>query len=221
MSHSLHRSGPPQSFQDDWVVLAISAKGVNKDGSGPRLRRFLEIALRHDPVNWGDIRQGSCFSAAAEDLLARVGEESVVHAVFVDGKNMAEFLDELRRADLGISVVVSGLFEGVLRAVECACLEPHSISASLGVRGRIDRLPSPEILEVTTMCGHGLVSPNLVRDVVSRIRQGSVTSEEAGRRLARPCVCGIFNPVRAARCLEKLAGRVQDADEGPRGAFRR
>jgi len=221
MSHSLHRAGLSQTLQDDWVILSIGAKGVNKDGSGPRLGRFLEIALRHRPVNWGDIRQGSCFSAAAEDLLAGVRDESVVHAVFSDKKSAAEFLDELRKADLGISVVVSGLFEGLLRAAECACLEPHTISASLGVHGRVDRLPPPEILDVTTMCGHGLVSPNLVRDVVRRIRLGGLTAEEAGRRLARPCVCGIFNPVRAARRLEMLAGRNQDADEGPRGAFSR
>jgi len=221
MSHSLHRTGLSQMLKDDWVILSISAKGVNKAGSAPLFRRFLEIALRHGPVNWGDVRQGSCFSSAAEDLLARVGDESVVHAVFSDEKSAAEFLDELRTADLGISVVVSGLFEGVLRAAKCACLEPHTISASLGVHGRVNRLPPPEILDVTTMCGHGLVSPNLVRDAVSRIRQGSFSAEEAGRRLARPCVCGIFNPVRAARCLGKLADRNPEGDTDPNRAVGR
>lgn len=221
MSHSLHRSGPPQTLQDDWVVLAMSAKGVNKDGSASRLRRFLEIALRHDPVNWGDICQGSYGSGAGEELLAGVRDESVVHAVFVSENKAASFLDELRREDLGVSVVVSGLFDAVRRAAGRAGLEPHTIAVSLGVLGRVERLPPPEVLDLTTMCGHGLVSPNLIRDVVHRIRQGVLTAEDAGRRLARPCICGIFNQARAARCLKKMAGRNQDADEGPRGAFSR
>lgn len=205
MSHSLHRAGSAAQLHDDWIVLAMSAKGVNKDGSGPKLRRFLEIALRHGPVNWGDIRQGSRFSLRPDDLLAGVRDESIVHAVFVDENTLSAFLGDLRRADLGVSVIVSGLLDGVEQAAERAGLQPHTAARSLGVWGRTERLPAPEILEVTTMCGHGLVAENLVRAVGERVREGSLAPEEAGEILARPCVCGIFNPSRAAKCLRRTA----------------
>jgi len=38
------------------------------------------------------------------------------------------------------------------------------------------------------------------------IDEGRITSGEAGRRLAEPCVCGIFNPARAEELLENMAG---------------
>jgi len=211
MSHSLHRLGPPHTLRDDWIVLAMSAKDVNKEGSGPKLRRFLEIALRHGPVNWGDIRQGSRFSRAAEDLLTGVRDESIVHAVFTSEDTLAACLDELRRADLGLSVVVSGLLDDVRQAVERAGLEPHTIAWSLGAWGRTERLPPAEVLNVTTMCGHGLVSADLVRAVAERLREGTLTAEEAGELLSRPCVCGIFNPARAARCLGRMDSDTPDA----------
>ena len=213
MSHSLHRSGPASRLHDDWIVLAMSAKDVNKDGSGAKLRRFLEIALRHGPVNWGDIRQGSRFSRRTEDLLDGIRDESVVHAVFTDENAVSSFLDELRRADLGVSVIVSGLIDNIEQAADRAGLEPHTTARSLGVWGRTERLPSPEILEVTTMCGHGLVAANLVRTVMERVREGSLAPEEGAEILARPCVCGIFNPSRAAKCLSRTAAAGRSGPE--------
>ncbi|MBM3297732.1 MAG: hypothetical protein FJY83_09055 [Candidatus Aminicenantes bacterium] len=210
MSHSLHRFGRPPDLRDDWIILAMSSRDVNKKGSAPLLRRFLEIALRHDPLNWGDIRQGSRYSPATADLLAGVSDESIVHAVYASREATTSCLQDLRREDLGLSVVVSGLMDDVRRAAAGAGLKPHTAAWSLGVWGKTDRLPPAEVLEVTTMCGHGLVSPNSVRAVAALLREGRLTAEEAAARLSRPCVCGIFNPVRAARCLRRLA---RGADE--------
>ena len=63
------------------------------------------------------------------------------------------------------------------------------------------------------MCGHGMVSFNLVREGIEDARRGWITAEKAAERWAEPCVCGIFNPVRATRLLrwvasgEDLAGK--------------
>jgi hypothetical protein len=54
------------------------------------------------------------------------------------------------------------------------------------------------------MCGHGLVSARLVESLAAAVRAGRCSAEKAALQLARPCVCGAFNPVRAARLLKKL-----------------
>jgi hypothetical protein len=81
----------------------------------------------------------------------------------------------------------------------------HSVEVSGGVFGRRDLLPSSEILEVTTMCGHGMVPKSLVRHLLGRIEQGDITLQQAAHKLARPCQCGIFNPQRAQILLRRLS----------------
>ncbi len=216
MSHSLHRHGDVRSLGDDWVVLAMSAKGINKDGSAVRLRRFLEIAAGFGPVNWGDMRQGSMCSFDRKDILAGLKDDSIVHAVFSDEKKLTLFLDRLNKEDLGLSVVASGLFDGLRKAAEIVGLRPHTAAMSLGIWGNKEKLPPDEVLEVTTMCGHGLVSPALVEKLAGCVRQGRMASEEAARILARPCVCGIFNPKRAARLLEEMSSSPGTGDRRDR-----
>jgi len=38
MTNTLHRFGPAESFQDDYVVFAMASKGRNDKGSLPRLK---------------------------------------------------------------------------------------------------------------------------------------------------------------------------------------
>jgi len=124
--------------------------------------------------------------------------------VFTHQEDMPRFLQDLKEADLEISVVASGLFETIFQCCRKAGLAPHTVSYSAGVWGRIEKLPSQEILEITTMCGHCLVSTNLVRKLIDDIRNGKESGESAAEELARQCVCGIFNPKRAAKILHSL-----------------
>jgi hypothetical protein len=55
------------------------------------------------------------------------------------------------------------------------------------------------------MCGHGMVSVNLIQKAIARIRAGKWTAEKAAENLFKPCMCGIFNPHRAAKILAQLA----------------
>ena len=55
------------------------------------------------------------------------------------------------------------------------------------------------------MCGHGMVSVNLIKKAVEKVKNGKLTSEKAAENLFKPCMCGIFNPHRAAKLLERLA----------------
>ena len=54
------------------------------------------------------------------------------------------------------------------------------------------------------MCGHGLVSFNLVQFLVKEIRRGEKTLKEAAETLARPCVCGVVNPKRTVELLRAM-----------------
>jgi hypothetical protein len=59
-------------------------------------------------------------------------------------------------------------------------------------------------MEITTQCGHALISPHLVAAVVKKIRKGKMTVEEAARMLIKPCACGIGNTTRIERLLGEM-----------------
>ena len=57
------------------------------------------------------------------------------------------------------------------------------------------------------MCGHAMISANLVKSMVQEIKAGTKTPEEAAKVLAPQCACGIFNPARAAKLLAAMAAK--------------
>jgi len=50
MTNTLHRFGPSPSFADDYIVFAMCARGKNDVDALPKLRQFLEMAVRFKPV---------------------------------------------------------------------------------------------------------------------------------------------------------------------------
>ena len=205
MTHSLHRRGTAESLSEDYVMLCLPAIGVNDEGHDPKLQEFLRIALRHDPVNIGAISMGNMFSHKPEDVVNAA--HGIVHAVFDNKETVTEVLKELEEADLGMSVVVSGIFKNVDECIEKAGLKHHTANFSLGIWGRTEKLPSNDILEVTTMCGHAMVSANLVKAMVAEIKAGTKTPEAAAKVLMPQCACGVFNPARAAKLLVAMANK--------------
>ena len=55
------------------------------------------------------------------------------------------------------------------------------------------------------MCGHGLVSANLIQFMADAVRDNEKTAQEAAEEMARLCLCGIFNTERAALILTEPA----------------
>jgi hypothetical protein len=55
------------------------------------------------------------------------------------------------------------------------------------------------------MCGHAMISANLVEDIVKRIKAGVITAKEGSVEIGKVCCCGIYNPDRAEKILRKLA----------------
>lgn len=212
MTHTLHRLGSSDNLEQDYVVFAMSAKGINEEGSHVAMRRFLDLALEFEPLNAGDMKTGNVFTYSPEEILDNINDQSIVHAVYADEQKVAKLLERLQEEDLGISVVVTGLFERVRECAHEAGLRQHTAEGSLGIWGDMEKLPDTEVLEVTTMCGHGMVSSALVKKMANKVRRGQMSAEEAARELAKPCACGVFNPRRAANLLKAIAGGEEEVE---------
>lgn len=204
MTHTLHRRGTAESLSDDYVLLCMPEPGINDSGSAPKLREFLRIAMHHNPKNIGEMAFGNMYSHKSEEVIANA--QKIVHAVYDNSAAVVQVLKELKEADLGLSVVVSGILDSVNDCCQKAGLKRHTVEFSLGIWGKTEKLPSDDILEVTTMCGHGLVPTNLVKSLVEDIKNGRKKPEDAAKELVVHCCCGIFNPTRATKLLAAMAG---------------
>jgi len=189
MTHTLHRRGTAESLSDDYVLLCMPEPGINDSGSPPKLREFLRIAMRHNPKNIGEMAFGNMYSHKSEEVIANA--QKIVHAVYDNSAAVVQVLKELKEAN---------------DCCQKAGLKRHTVEFSLGIWGKTEKLPSNDILEVTTMCGHGLVPTNLVESLVEDIKNGRKKPEDAAKELAVHCCCGIFNPTRATKLLAAMAG---------------
>jgi len=205
MTNTLHRQGSAESLGNDYVIFAHTAKGITREGSAPKLREFMRICLKYRPVNMGDSKQGNIHQddIEIEKLIAHQGDGAGAAAVFTDLDTLQKVIDELVAANLGISINVSGLLEEVQTCCRRAGIERHSVEHSLGFWGSKDRLPEREILEFNSMCGHGMVSFNLIRKMIEHVKLRRLTPRKAAKIMAKCCECGVFNPVRAEILLEK------------------
>ena len=208
MTHTLHRTGSPESLSRDYVLLFMPSKDINHVGSGPKLRRMLEICLENGAIRIGDCRLGNqYYQGGVDKLLAHVEDRAVVHGVFNAPDKVVAALKQLKAEDLGLSVVVSGLFDQVRECCGKSGLTPHTVNNTLGRWGQTDRLPPQDVLELNTMCGHGMVTVKLIEDTAAKVKSGEMTPEQGAERLFKPCMCGIFNADRAARLLTAVAGK--------------
>ena len=123
MTNTLHRYGSGESFSDDYSVFAIPARGFNDNGAVEKLRQFLEIARKYKPVNMGDASHGSIFRPSKElnptvhwrrdlsrdfdSVVSSVSCTTTVAAVFDNQDQAVAFIQELKEADLGLSINIS------------------------------------------------------------------------------------------------------------------
>ena len=201
MTHTLHRRGNVEDLREDYVLLYMQARGVNREGNEAKVGQVWEVISHYeaDLANFGNMDDGNSHTTNMEVL--KKATAYIGHAVFRDRETLKACLKELRDREIGISVVVSGIHEDVEMLAFEVGLSPHTVEHSLGTHGNMEKLPSENVLEITSMCGHALVSPHLVIDLVAKIHQGKMTHEQAAIELSRICDCGIFNPYRAEKVL--------------------
>jgi hypothetical protein len=206
MTNTLHRQGTLENLKNDFVIFATTAKGINREGSAPKLREFLRICLKYHPVNLGSSKQGNILQDGLDiqELISNMEDGEGAAAVFTDLETLRKVLEELIQSDLGISINISGLLGEVHECCQKAGLQRHSVEHSLGFWGAKDRLPEREILEFNTLCGHGMVSFNLIRKMIEHVKLRRLSPKEAAKIMAKCCVCGVFNPARAEILLERV-----------------
>ncbi len=205
MTHSLHREGTLDSLETDYVLFIFPARGFNYAGSAPKVRRLMEFVYQTGPCNTlvSTLRRNLYSGVTPDEILDNIQDGSRAYAVFNNKAKIKEILLRIQEANEGISIIVSGLIERIRDFTTEMGMDPHTINLSLGILGETDRLPPPDIRQYTTMCGHGMVSPNLVRDLIRRVKKRKLSPWKASVLLASPCICGIVNPHRSETLLQK------------------
>jgi hypothetical protein len=217
--YAFERRPDPQPVTDDFIVFAMATRGVNDDGLVEKYRAFLRLALNHNPVNIGDATKGGVVRprrdlnpaahwqrdqlADPEEVIAGIEGHTTVAAVFENYQDMRAFVDELRQANLGISVNISAPIADAERCCRDTGIARHSVEYSLGFCGRVDKLPDATVLELSTMCGHGMLSANFVKKMLDWVKENRRSPAEVSRAMARFCTCGVFNISRAERILDE------------------
>ncbi len=242
MTNTLHRysdhyaHGPGDDVPpvtDDYIVFAMASKGVNDDDLVRKYRQFLKLALEHHPVNVGDATHGGWLrprrnltptnhwnrdrTPDPEAVLAGIDGPSTIAAVFDRFENMKAFVDALAKADLGVSINISAPMDAAHRCCREAGLARHSVEYSLGFGGRVEKLPEAKTLELSTMCGHGMVSAAFARKMLDWVKENRRTPAEAAAYMARFCSCGVFNTKRAERLLDEARGGAKGRGGGANG----
>lgn len=218
MTNTLHRYGNAESFRDDYIIFAIPSKGINDEGCIPKLKEFLRICARHNPVNMGNGNRSSLAPekglnptvhwkrVAIKDwqaVIEGVNKPGTVSAVFSTKEDAEACMKEIVAADFGFSVNMSTSVENAKQAAEGSCIKRHSIEYSLGFYDPHDNLPDSQVLALSTMCGHGMVSFNMAKKMIEMVREGRRSVEDAANTLVRFCPCGIYNSDRAKRIFEE------------------
>jgi hypothetical protein len=237
MSHTSQRRGldPANPGREIIVLAMVPSEHKDRDGVGAAMGELALKLLEHRPHNWlsknfnqitipklgpAQVPVGwmsGVWPEATQRLLMRgVGYlSSVATAVYTDPKKVADLITDLKgewlknneEKDLPISIVLSGLFDDVHECCQKTDTREHTFLHSLGFFGKVEDLPSRDELELITMCGHGLIAANRVRDLTDKIKQGKMSIEGAAENISRPCVCGIVNEERAIEVFRRLAGK--------------
>jgi hypothetical protein len=225
MTNTLHRFGDAESFFDDYIVFAIPSRGKNDENSIPKLKKFLEVALAFKPVNLGDASHGGALRPSRNmnpmahwnrdttpdfrAVIEGVDTPTTMAAVFDNRVAAEDFLKVVREADLGLCINISTSIDGAEQCCHAAGIPRHSVGYSLGFQGKTEKLPNGQVLALSTMCGHGMISASLAKKMIDWVKEGRRTPEQAVTYMARFCSCGIYNPSRAKRVLEDARTKIK------------
>ena len=108
MTNTLHRRGTSEDLRNDYVIFAHTARGFNYDGSAPKIQEFIRICKKYNPVNLGDAKRGNILQhdVNIDQLIATQEDGAGAAAVFTNLDTVQKVMEDLIRADLGISINV-------------------------------------------------------------------------------------------------------------------
>jgi hypothetical protein len=203
----------------DWIVFTSGA-GRIKDRA--KHRKQIEILMRHNPVGlgtstmdggsprrlryvkgWDRSRDSGILKASTLEEIKSHKDLGAGSAVYTNFEDVKAVLRELKEADLGFSIVYSGIFDKVFEACGEASQGPHTVNLSAETFGKLELLPEPKVLEITTMCGHHMVSQYLVKHLCGQVKRGKMKAQDAAVEMAKQCTCNFFNVVRAEQLINE------------------
>lgn len=137
MTHSLHRVGSKDTFEDDYVLISRPAMGINHVGCAPRIKRTLEIIFEEGPTNLGSLttQENLTMGLDPQELIAKTEDNSPVMCCFHERQKLVNVLKRLKEEEIGLSTIISGPINNVRSICEEVGLKPHSANLSLGVHG--------------------------------------------------------------------------------------
>jgi len=220
MTNTLHRFGKPETLNEDYIVFAMAGNGFNEEGALEKAQTFLRAAIKYKPINMGNALVNSLYrpdknlsflklyfvgrqeKTTYEKLIDEMPGPGSAAVVFDDPKIVASFIRDVKKLDLGLSINVSALVDNTRDICGEVDITPHAVEYTLGFHGDTSRLPDRDTLSLSTMCGHGMVSANFAKKMVTHVKEGRMEPEDAARTMAKFCVCGVFNTTRAMRILK-------------------
>lgn len=204
----------------DWVIFSYDLP--NRTTSEQR-KKIVEIYTKYNPVNFScsvfengkrtskryikgwrkELDSGVHNSTSLEEIKKIKDPKGWFSGVYDNKSSVEGVLKELSEGNFGNCTVVSGIFNEVFDATHQTKLAyPHTINMSAETFGRLELLPEPKILEITTMCGHHFVSPNLVKKLINDVKTDRITASLASIELGKQCTCNFFNAARAEKLIK-------------------
>lgn len=224
MTHSNHRRGDKESLLGDWIVFTSGA-GRIKDRN--LHKKQIEILMKHNPVgvatstfdeekitrlryikDWNKSKNSGIFKSSTLEEIKSHKDLGAGSAVYTNYEDVKEVLKELKDADLGFSIIYSGIFDKVFEACQYAKTGPHTVNMSAETFGNLKLLPEPRILEITTMCGHHMISQYLVKHLLTQVKMRRMSAHDAAIEMAKQCTCNFCNVVRAEKLIKTYVEAV-------------
>lgn len=137
MTHSLHRVGLEETFQDDYVLISRPAMGINHVGCTPKIKRTLEIIFAEGPTNLGSLttQENMTMGLDPQKMIEKTEDNSPVMCCFHEREKVVNVLTRLKEEDVGLSVVVTGHIDNILGICQEVGLKPNAVNISLGIYG--------------------------------------------------------------------------------------
>jgi len=212
MTHTLHREGTEENLKDDFLLLVSMTEGINNEGASESMKKMAEIIFKIGPANYGcyEVKKNIFTGLTLEEVKKATEKRCRIRCVFDSKEKFKEVIRKIVSLNSGLSIAISGSLRELNKILKELNIKPHSINISMGTYGLIEKLPDKNIREITSMCGHGLLSPELVKDMIIKIIKGKISIKKASIELSKPCVCGIVNPDRTYKLLKKLVKNYDD-----------
>lgn len=203
MTHTLNRTGLAEEKNCEEIIFLAMVHAKYKNEKVEEMKELASLIVKYNPSNF----IGAPTGFTPEVLVKVAGRLSIITAVFRDMETVSKLIQEVKAKKLGLSIVLSGLFSDINHVCQETGLKEHTHNISLGIFGQTEELPEKEVMDITTQCGHALISPHYVKHLLKKVGKGKMTSEEVAKLLIKPCVCGIGNAERIEKILDSMAAK--------------